>query len=238
MQTCDSGLCTINSYGEKEDSFNTKEAELFYVGDPMCSWCWGMSTELKKLQDFCTKEGIKFSVILGGLRIGGGNEWNEQFKSFLKNEWQKIQKKTGQDFVYSLLDLKHFNYDTEPACLAVYIVKKILKDKDDNSSSVLAFFSKIQEKFYAKGQDPTKLEFYHDICEELDIDIDEFQMHFNSKEMKKELEKDFALAGNLGASGMPSLIYVKQNKIIEMSAGYRTYEEVVKMMRPTRSPHC
>jgi len=233
MQTCDSqtGLCEIGSHGKNETTFNIKQAELFYVGDPMCSWCWGMSDELKKVQEFCTKEGIKFSVVLGGLRIGGGDAWNDEFKGFLRNEWQNIHDRTNQKFVYSLLDLKEFNYDTEPACLAVYVVKKILNEKDDNSSVALQFFSKIQEKFYAKGQDPTKIEFYYDICKEFNIEVDEFQMYFNSKEMKKELKSDFALASNLGARGMPSLIYVKQNKVIDMSAGYKTYDDVVKMLR-------
>ncbi|MCK9491875.1 MAG: DsbA family protein [Sulfurimonas sp.] len=232
MQTCDSetGLCEIGSYGDKEVDLNVEQAELFYVGDPMCSWCWGMSEELKKIQEFCAKEGIKFSVVLGGLRIGGGDPWTEQFRGFLKNEWQNIHKKTGQKFVYSLLDLQEFNYDTQPACLSVFIVKKMLKDKDDNSSTALKFFSKIQEKFYAKGLDPTKLEFYHSICEEFNIDIAEFEKYFNSKEMRKELESDFALAAKLGARGMPSLIYVKQNKVVEMSSGYKTYEEVLKLI--------
>ncbi|MCK9454683.1 MAG: DsbA family protein [Sulfurimonas sp.] len=232
MQTCDSetGLCTISSSDTKEGALNVNQAELFYVGDPMCSWCWGMSEELRKIQEFCTKEGIKFSVILGGLRIGGGDAWNEHFRGFLRNEWQNIHKKTGQKFVYSILELKEFNYDTLPACLSVYIVKKILKDKDDNSSTVLGFFSKIQERFYAKGLDPTRLEFYHDICREFNIDIDEFEKHFNSKEMRKELESDFALAGKLGARGMPSLIYVKENRVINSSYGYKTYEDIIKML--------
>lgn len=62
------------------------QAALFYVGDPMCSLCLGMSDVLKKIQNFCTKESIKFNVILGGLRIGGGDPWNDQFKGFLRNE--------------------------------------------------------------------------------------------------------------------------------------------------------
>lgn len=232
MQTCDSetGLCTISSSSVKEANLNIEEAELFYVGDPMCSWCWGMSEELRKVQEFCTKEGIKFSVVLGGLRIGGGDEWSENFRGFLRNEWQNIHKRTGQKFVYSLLDLEEFNYDTEPACLSVYIVKKMLKDRDDNSARVLEFFSKIQEKFYAKGQDSTELEFYHDICKEFDIEIDEFEKYFNSKEIRSELKNDFALAAKLGARGMPSLIYVKEKSVVDMSAGYRTYDDVVKML--------
>ncbi|MCW8895234.1 MAG: DsbA family protein [Sulfurimonas sp.] len=232
MQTCDSqsGLCTISSSDAKEGSLKLDRAELFYVGDPMCSWCWGMSKELKQIQELCTKKSIKFSVVLGGLRIGGGDEWNEQFKSFLKNEWQNIHQRTNQKFVYTLLELKEFNYDTEPACLGVYIAKKILQSKDDNSATVLAFFSKIQEKFYAKGLNPTKLEFYHDICKEFGISIDEFENYFHSKEMREELRGDFELAGKLGARGMPSLIYVKESSIAGSSSGYATYEDILKML--------
>ncbi len=227
MPTCEDGLCTIGGHSEEEVSLNMEQAQLLYVGDPMCSWCWGMSDELRKIEEFCTKEGIKFSVVLGGLRIGGGDEWSEQFKDFLRNEWQNIHKKTNQKFVYTLLDLEEFNYDTQPACLAVFIAKKILQD----SKRVLGFFSKIQEKFYANAEDPTKIEFYHSICKEFGINVDEFENYFNSNEMKKELESDFALASKLGARGMPSLIYVKQNRVIDMSAGYRTYDEVLKMLK-------
>ncbi len=49
----------------------------------------GMSKELKKIQDYCTKESIRFNLVLGGLRIGGGDEWNNSFKSFLRNEVAK-----------------------------------------------------------------------------------------------------------------------------------------------------
>ncbi len=108
--------------------------------------------------------------------------------------------------------------------------KKILKDREDNSLRVLEFFSKIQEKFYTKGLDSTKIEFYYDICKEFDIDIKEFEKLFNSKEMAKELENDFSLAGKLGVRGMPSLVYVKDNKVINKTSGYSTYEDILKVL--------
>ncbi len=75
------------------------------------------------------------------------------------------------------------------------------------------------------------MEFYHDNCKEFNIDINKFKKYFNSKEIKTELENDFALASKLGARGMPSLVYVKENKVIDMSSGYRTYDDVLKMLK-------
>ena len=94
-----------------------------YVGDPMCSWCWGISPTVSAVEAFCAAQGIDFSITMGGLRAGGGDPWNETFKSFLRNEWRHIGQTTGQPFSFTLLESEYFNYDTEPACRAVATVK-------------------------------------------------------------------------------------------------------------------
>ncbi len=90
-----------------------------YIGDPMCSWCWGISPTVGEVAAFCEAEGIEFSITMGGLRAGGGDRWNEEFKDFLRNEWRNIARVTGQPFGFTLLETPHFDYDTEPACRAV-----------------------------------------------------------------------------------------------------------------------
>ena len=44
-----------------------------YVGDPMCSWCWGISPTVSAVEAFCAAQGIDFSITMGGLRAGGGD---------------------------------------------------------------------------------------------------------------------------------------------------------------------
>ncbi|MFQ5523922.1 MAG: DsbA family protein, partial [Acidimicrobiia bacterium] len=39
--------------------------KLIYVGDPMCSWCWGFAPEIEDLADEYPVE-----VVVGGLRPG------------------------------------------------------------------------------------------------------------------------------------------------------------------------
>ena len=90
------------------------DEEIIYVGDPMCSWCWGLSPQLNALQRYGQQLGIPFSLVMGGLRPGGGEAWNADFKGFLKHHWEEVTQRSGQPFGYGLFDLEDFNYDTEP----------------------------------------------------------------------------------------------------------------------------
>ncbi len=124
-----------------------------YVGDPMCSWCWGISPTVSAVEAFCAAQGIDFSITMGGLRAGGGDPWNETFKSFLRNEWRHIGQTTGQPFGFTLLESEYFNYDTEPACRAVATVKLLQARHQFPVAKLLKFFTAIQHKFYVEGQD-------------------------------------------------------------------------------------
>ncbi|MBN0147494.1 protein-disulfide isomerase, partial [Pseudomonas aeruginosa] len=105
------------------------EVTLRYIGDPMCSWCWGISSTLEELARYCEQKGIGFTLSMGGLRAGGGDAWGPEFREFLRREWTHIAKVTGQPFGFSLLSAKHFDYDTEPACRAVVVAEQMLDQK-------------------------------------------------------------------------------------------------------------
>ena len=147
MIVCDEklGVCSVVEVDLK-DELELEQPTLFYIGDPMCSWCYGMSDILKDTQEYCAKNGIKFQTIVAGLRASGQVLWDKRFKGFLKHEWTNISNKTGKKFSFEILDLLNFDYDTTPACKAVLIAKIL---SFNNSKIVLEFFSKIQEKFYA-----------------------------------------------------------------------------------------
>jgi len=88
---CDpiTGLCTIPDFDAPSETISWKQGEeLIYIGDPMCSWCWGISPELNALERYATSENIPFKVLMGGLRPGGGEEWNDEFKGYLRHHWE------------------------------------------------------------------------------------------------------------------------------------------------------
>ena len=86
---CDAvaGACLIPSADKgKPNAIDLAGATLHYVGDPMCSWCWGMSPVMAETARWCRAEGLGFRIVMGGLRAGGGGEWNTAFRSFLRRE--------------------------------------------------------------------------------------------------------------------------------------------------------
>ncbi|WP_066179201.1 DsbA family protein [Arcobacter porcinus] len=229
MMNCDDklGVCSVSS----DESTNIKlkldkKTTLYYIGDPMCSWCYGMGDILKNVEKYCKINGIKFQILVAGLRAGGGDVWNDNFRSFLKNEWSKISELTKKEFSFSIFNLDFFNYDTRPACKAVYIVKKIT---NNDSLVSIDFFSKIQSKFYAKSEDPKELGFYEEICKETKIDFKEFSKLFNDEKIGDELEKEFMFSRTFSPS-MPSLVLINDEKKTNISIGYSKYEDVISRL--------
>ena len=123
-----------------------KKGRIIYVGDPLCSWCWGISPHLSKLKAHY-KEEMEFEILLGGLRPGGGEKWNDQFKNFLRQHWEHVTELSGQPFGYKIFDRDDFNYDTEPPCRAVRVARDMVPEKE------LDFFKTIQYDFYIKNND-------------------------------------------------------------------------------------
>jgi len=221
---CDpeTGLCEIPELSSNSNyaiDWKTDE-EIIYIGDPMCSWCWGISPQLNALKRYGQQEGIPFSIVMGGLHPGGGDEWNSGFKSFLKHHWEEVNKRSGQPFGFDLFKLENFDYDTEPACRAVVTIRTMAPQK------VLSFYELVQHSFYVESKDPKQLEFYQTICQKLGIDYADFSQQFSSEEMKDATQKDFSQNRQWGVSGFPSVIYRKKDQLYFISRGYSDYESM------------
>lgn len=224
MMNCDpvTGACLLP---ELDTAASAKPAALRqgvavrYVGDPMCSWCWGISPTVSALANFCAEEGIAFSITMGGLRAGGGDPWSPQFKDFLRNEWQHIAQVTGQPFGFTLLDAPHFNYDTEPACRAVATVKLLQAKHALPEAVVLQFFSAIQQKFYVQGQDTTNVVFYADICTALGLDVNEFTTLFDSHEAKQAVHQEFVRCRQWGVRSFPTILLERNGEMSPLAVG-------------------
>jgi len=203
-------------------------ATVRYVGDPMCSWCWGMSAELEKVALYCKSHGLGFSVHVGGLRPGGGDPWNAQFKAFLRHEWEQIHRVTGQPFDFTLLDTADFNYDTEPACRAVAVMAGLLEARGDDRMAVLTFFAGIQRRFYVGGADPKQAEFYRDLCPGVGVSYEDFLAAFLSVASRTRTIQEFQRCRSWGVRGFPSVLLDMKDRLIPLASGYTTSTALIE----------
>lgn len=169
---------------------------LIYVGDPMCSWCWGFAPEIESLA-----EELPVEVVVGGLRPGPmAQPLDDRMAGFLGHHWQEISERTGQPFKTGFLDRRDWVYDTEPAAIAVTLMREIRETR------TLDYFTDVQMAFYGKGLDVTDFEVLTDVTSGYDIDQEDFRAALETEEAKKRAWSDFSRARDWGISGFPTLV--------------------------------
>jgi len=170
---------------------------LIYVGDPMCSWCWGFAPEIESLTD-----DLPVEVVVGGLRPGPmAQPLEDRMADFLKHHWVEIGERTGQPFDTGFLDRRDgWVYDTEPAAMAVTQLR------DMNEPRTLDYFTDIQMAFYGEGRDVTDFAVLTDLTAGYDIDQEDFSSAIMSDQAKKRAWNDFSRTRNWGISGFPTVV--------------------------------
>jgi putative protein-disulfide isomerase len=221
--TCDpeTGLCTPAPVASTEArESRDSNTEIIYVGDPMCSWCWGISPALNRLHRAAGANGIGYRIVLGGLRPDDSEQWNPQFQEFLRHHWEEVSQRSGQPFCYDLLTADHFQYNTEPSCRAVVTARSM------DPTVEARFFELVQHRFYVQNQDPGQVEFYAPICRELGLDFTDFSRRFASPAMKEATQNDFALNRSWGVRGYPTVLLRQGDRLELLATGYSTFERM------------
>lgn len=187
---------------------------LVYVGDPMCSWCWGFAPELRELE---RRHGLPVEVVVGGLRPGPVAEpLGDRLRSYLRGEWARIAEVTGQPFDPQALDRQGWVYDTEPAARAVVTMRSMRPDR------TLDFFERLQRAFYAEAVDVTDVGEIVPLVDGFEVDAEEFAATLAAEASRAGAWRDFAVARRLGASGFPTLFLRDGSHHHLVARGYRT----------------
>lgn len=198
--------------------------EFIYVGDPMCSWCWGFAPVLDQLQEAFT---IPIRVVVGGLRPGPSAEvLDDRMRRTLAHHWHRVEERSGQRFDHAFLARDDgWVYDTETADIAVVTMR------EHNEKQLLPFFFRLQQAFYAEGVDITDRSEYEPLVEAFDVDVDGFMRDLYSPALKQRTWEDFAEARRLGVSGFPTLLLDDGDRALVASPGYVPGEQLIPALR-------
>ncbi len=124
--------------------------KLVYVGDPMCSWCYGFGKELSAVLATAQPE-LALEIVVGGLRPGGTEVLDAAGKQFRLTHWARVEAASGLPFNRdALMARQGFVYDTEPICRAVVAARLLVPE-----APLLEVFRALQHAFYVDGLDTT-----------------------------------------------------------------------------------
>jgi len=194
--------------------------KLIFVGDPMCSWCYGFGKELSALNERHPE--LPLEILVGGLRAGATDVLDDSGKQFRLTHWARVEESSGLPFNReALMARKNFVYDTEPICRAVVTARRLLPQAD-----LLKVFRALQRTFYVDGLDTNNgMVLAEAAAANLQqqghaIDVASFHAEWSHSATIAVAKAEFAYVRKIGINSFPALLLEKDGQLIEISPGY------------------
>lgn len=205
--------------------------KLIYIGDPMCSWCYGFGKELSEVME--SRSDLTLEIVVGGVRAGATDLLDEAGKQFRLEHWARVEKASGLPFNRDAFSARtNFIYDTEPICRAVVTARTIAPE-----APILSIFRDLQHAFYVEGLDTTRGEVLaYVVAHALArvghyISADAVLKVFEASGTIAATHADFTKARQWGVSSFPSLVADIDGQLHQVSPGYASARALLQRLQ-------
>lgn len=231
---CDpeTGVCEIpsttdNSSKQIQSKQNNKTT-IIYFTDPICSSCWGIEPQLRKLK-LEYGEHINIEYKMGGLLP----DWNYNSGGISKpsdvaHHWDEVSLYyqmpiDGDVWLEDPLDSSY------PPSIAFKAAQM-----QDNKKAIL-FLREIREMVFLQKKNITKWEHLSSAAKKVNLNIELLKKDFESV-AKTMFQDDLKLAREYGVRGFPTMFFTDTNgnkELVYGSRPYQEYENALLKVNPT-----
>ncbi len=175
---------------------------LYYIHDPMCSWCWGFAPVLDELMDQMPDH-IEVVRLVGGLAPDSDLPMPDETRAYVQRQWRRIEEVIpGRQFNFDFWSKCQPRRSTYPACRAVIAAREQGEDND------VLMTKAIQRAYYEQARNPSDTETLVDLAGEIGLDAGIFANALTSTAVDEQLDREIGHSRALGARGFPSLVLV------------------------------
>ena len=192
---------------------------LYYIHDPMCSWCWGFKNSWEAMQAQLSEK-LDIRYVLGGLAPETQEPMPMDMREMLEQTWHRVSEKTGARFNYDFWRNNTPMRSTYPACKAVLLARDAGKE--------LAMIAAIQALYYQQAGNPSDYEQLYLLAEKTGMDVEVFKPAIHAVGTQQRLLQEIMFAESLGAQGFPSLVLEKGGERIFIPHSYTDAEANLK----------
>ena len=203
---------------EKELKFQEQEkpVKAIYFTDPICSSCWGIEPQLRKLK-LEYGDSVEFEYRMGGLLP----DWNYNSGGISKpsdvaRHWDHVSHYydmpiDGDVWLENPLDSSY------PPSIAF----KAAQMQDDHKA--VEFLRAMREMVFMQKKNITKWEHLTQAAERAGLNVEQLKTDFEDK-AKKLFKEDLKLAKQLGVKGFPTILFINKSGNPEIVYGSKPYE--------------
>lgn len=231
---CDieTGMCEIPTDKETQQNSNhestTESVRVIYYTDPICSSCWGIEPQLRKLKLEYGNH-IEIEYRMGGLLPNWSyNSGGIGKPSDVAHHWDEVSAHYDMpiDGDVWLEDPLNSSYPPSIAFKAAQL--------QDNNKAIL-FLREIREMVFLKKKNIAKWEHIALAAQTVGLSVDQLKADFEGKAMSL-FEEDLELAKELGVRGFPSMFFVDgsgNKEFVYGSKPYAFYEMAILKLNPS-----
>jgi len=232
---CDpeSGICEIptSKISSAESSLiksDKKPVKIIYYTDPICSSCWGIEPQLRKLK-LEYGNNIEVEYRMGGLLPNWSyNSGGISKPSDVAHHWDEVSVYYDMpiDGNVWLEDPLNSSYPPSIAFKAAQM--------QDNEKAIL-FLREIREMVFLQKKNITKWEHLELAGKKVGLDIVKLKTDYEGK-AKELFEEDLKLGRELGVRGFPTMFFTDttgQKEMVYGSKPYSTFESTLLKLFPT-----
>lgn len=231
---CDfeTGFCEIPSVNENHNisefaQTTQKHVKVIYFTDPICSSCWGIEPQLRKLK---LEYGnvIEIEYRMGGLLPDWSyNSGGISKPSDVAHHWNEAGKYYDMpiDGNVWLKDPLHSSYPPSIAFKAVQL---------QNNEKAVLFLREIREMVFMQNINISKFEYLEEAAFNVGLNISQFKKDYEEK-AKNLFYDDLKLSKELGVRGFPTLFFkdsIGNTEFIYGSKPYLFFENAVIKLIP------
>lgn len=225
---CDpeTGVCELPSTAQKKASepkpvSQKSKLTLLYFTDPICSACWGLEPQLRKLL-LTFGEQLSITYVMGGLLP----DWNYNAGGISKpsdvaHHWEVVSKHYDMPIDGDLWLEDPLNSSYPPS-----IAYKAVALQEPKKAKI--FLRQLREMVFMKKINIAKLATLKQVVHYLGLDSVRFEKDYHGK-AKELFERDLALTQQYGVRGFPTLILQNPDGSQERVGGAVAYAKIEKM---------
>ena len=204
---------------------NIEKPTLYYVYDPMCSWCWGYRATWSILEKKLL-EIVNIEYCLGGLAPDSNEPMPQPMQTFLQQIWNKISQQLGTEFNFNFWEDCQPRRSTYPACRAILVARQQGLEKE--------MLYAIQQAYYLQAQNPSNNNVLITLAENIGLHKKDFQALLLSEGLNERLMNEIEKARAMPINGFPSLVLKFNAQYFSVKIDYKnwqvSYEQILSVM--------
>ena len=194
---------------------------LFYVHDPMCSWCWGFDAVRQQLFDQVSGD-MEIERLLGGLAPDSDQPMPESMQQMLQQTWARINQLTGAPFNFD------FWRDCSPRRSTYPSNRAVIAAREQGESHDAAMTARIQQAYYQEARNPSDDDTLVSLAADIGLDPERFETALNSEVTQATLHDEIARSRAMGVEGFPSLVVARGNDLRHVRVNYTNLDAMLR----------